>query len=235
MKLNQSLAAPLLPKWAHPTWAGEPQGILAGSAGPCYCGGEARAPGRAPLAEGRRQPGLGARPRRSLASFRTRRLLLAHRGVSVARPRSCLTSDQTPFCDRFLDSPANPPPFRSLLQEFATSSGYKPFPDKRQTARKELHNSVWPNRQEKNWGTVCCHFSMCSPVEQGEGCSRSRVWRPHLLPVSTRFSVRRAPAAEGPEPRAQENKPMLLGFSLEGGPPPKKKPHRRKRRLSGYV
>lgn len=57
----------------------------------------------------------------------------------VARPGSCLTSDQTPFCDRFLDSRTDPPHFRSLLQEFATSSGQKPFPDERQTARKESY------------------------------------------------------------------------------------------------
>lgn len=63
MKLNQNLAAPLLPRLAHPTWASEPEGTRPGSAGPRNCGGEARAPGQAPLAEGRPAPeaAVGAR------------------------------------------------------------------------------------------------------------------------------------------------------------------------------
>lgn len=60
---------------------------------------------------------------------RAQRLPCAH--LLFPRPWSCSTSPQTPLCDRFLDFPTDPPPFRSLLQESTTSLGQKPFPDKR--------------------------------------------------------------------------------------------------------
>lgn len=58
VNLNQNLAAPLLPRLAHPTWASEPRDPrrLSGSPGLRRGGGEARAPGQALLAEGRPAP-----------------------------------------------------------------------------------------------------------------------------------------------------------------------------------
>lgn len=56
---------------------------------------------------------------------------------------------------------------------------------------------------------------MCSPVEGGTGVCDFAFRGRGSSRFLTGFSIPGARAAEGPEPRAEENGPMFLGFSLE--------------------
>lgn len=172
MKLNQSLAVPLLPRWAHPTWAGEPKGILAGSAGPCNCGGEARAPGRAPLAEGRRQPGLGARLRREPGVF-PRTQAPARMPTSLGSPDlgAVLQAIRLHFVTDFWTLPPTLPPSGASSRNSPPPQDTNPFQTSDRRQEKSYIILFGQTAKKKNWGTACCHFSVCSPVEEGEGCS----------------------------------------------------------------
>lgn len=85
---------------------------------------EAVGAGVGPLQEGGRARGRSPASRQHKGSR-------AHTHPSPDPNPSCSPRPQTPLCDRFLDSPTDPPHFRSLPQESATSSGQKPFPDER--------------------------------------------------------------------------------------------------------
>lgn len=219
MKLNQSLAARLLPRREHPTWTGKPKGTLTGSARPslCDCGRKARVAGAGPAAGGcRRAPAaeVGAQPgQEPHSSPRTQ----ARTRPSLRSPDlgAVLQAIRLHFVTDFWTLPPTLPPSGASSRNSPPPQDRNPFQTSDRRQEKSYIILFGQDAKKTKWGGDVVIFSCVFWWREERGvCDfafRGRVSSRFL----TGFSVPGARAAEGPEARAEENGPKFSGFSLE--------------------